>query len=134
MLNIVDIRTLQRFAGKCISFCLAVPAATLYCREVNKAISYGVKNSQMIKVENSLKQEIEYWRCIDTCEGCMTWGLDTHKQIMLATDAPGFNYGGNISKFKGLILSDFWSNFDSRPIHLKEAEAVYNVLYSCKKR
>lgn len=57
--NFVDIRTLQRFAGKCISFCLVVPAAKLYCREVNNAISYGMKNSQMIKVENSLKQEIE---------------------------------------------------------------------------
>lgn len=132
--NFVDIRTLQRFAGKCISFCLVVPAAKLYCREVNKAISYGMKNSQMIKVENSLKQEIEYWRFIDTWEGCMTWRLETHKQIMLATDASGFKYGGKIlsGEFKGLILSDFWSNDDSRPIHLKEAEAVYNVLYSCK--
>lgn len=47
---------------------------------------------------------------------------------MLATDASGFKYG----EFKGLILNDFWCNDDSRPIHLKEAEAVYNVLYSCK--
>lgn len=64
----------------------------------------------------------------------MTWRLETHKQIMLATDASGFKNGGkNFSgEFKGLILSDFWSNDDSRPIHLKEAEAVYNVLYSCK--
>lgn len=87
----VDIRTLQRFAGKCISFCLVVPAAKLYCREVNRAISYGMKNSKMIKVENSLKQEIEYWRFIDTWKGCMTWRLETHKQIMLATDASGLN-------------------------------------------
>lgn len=35
-------------------------------------------------------------------------------------------------EFKSFILSDFWSNDDSRPIHLKEAEAVYNAFYSCK--
>lgn len=132
--NFVDIRTLQRFAGKCISFCLVVHTEKLYCREVNKAISYGRRNSQMMKVEISLKQEIEYWRFIDTWEGCMTWRLKTHKQIMLATDASGFKYGGKIffGEFKALILSDFWSNDDSRPFQLKGTEAVYNVLYSCK--
>ncbi|XP_062591418.1 uncharacterized protein LOC134252891 [Saccostrea cucullata] len=130
----VDIRTLQRFAGKCISFCLVVPAAKLYCREVNRSISCGMKNSQMIKVENSLKEELEHWRFIDTWGGCMTWRLETHKQIILATDSSGFKYGGKMlsGKLEGLSLSDFWSNDDSRPIHLKEAEAVYNVLYSCK--
>lgn len=53
---------------------------------------------------------------------------------MLATDASGFKYGGKIffGEFKALILSDFWSNDDSRPFHLKGADAVYNVLYSCK--
>lgn len=101
----VDIRTLQRFAGKYISFCLVVPVVKLYCVEVNRAIFNGMKNSQMIPVENSLKQEIGYWRFIDTWEGCMTCRLKTHKQIILAIDSPGFKYGGkNLSgEFKGLI-------------------------------
>ncbi|CAC5370305.1 unnamed protein product [Mytilus coruscus] len=35
----VDLRTLQRFAGKCISLYLAIPSARLFSREVNRAIS-----------------------------------------------------------------------------------------------
>jgi hypothetical protein len=41
----VDIKTLQRFAGKCISFVLVIPASRLYSREVNRAIGIAEKNS-----------------------------------------------------------------------------------------
>lgn len=64
----------------------------------------------------------------------MIWRLEIYKQIMLVIDVLGFKYGGKIlfGEFKVLILSDFWSNDDSRLIYLKEVEVVYNVLYSCK--
>jgi hypothetical protein len=39
----VDVKSLQRFAGKCIYFVLAVPAAKLYTVEVNRAISLGIR-------------------------------------------------------------------------------------------
>lgn len=32
-------KTLQRFAGKCVSLYLAIPSARLFSREVNRAIS-----------------------------------------------------------------------------------------------
>lgn len=35
----LTVKTLQRFAGKCISMGLAVPGCRLFCREVNLAIS-----------------------------------------------------------------------------------------------
>ncbi|XP_052697482.1 uncharacterized protein LOC128175700 [Crassostrea angulata] len=38
----VSIRTLQRFAGKCVLMGFTIPGAKLYCREVNNAISCGV--------------------------------------------------------------------------------------------
>ncbi len=41
--EIVSLKKLQRFTGKCISFMLAVPAARLYTREVNLAIGKAVK-------------------------------------------------------------------------------------------
>ena len=33
--KVIPVRSLQRFAGKAVSFSLAVPAAKLFCREVN---------------------------------------------------------------------------------------------------
>lgn len=39
---------LDTLAGRCISFMLAVPAAILYTREMNSAISLGIKSQSNI--------------------------------------------------------------------------------------
>lgn len=49
----VDLNTLQRFCGKCISMCLAVQGCKLVCREVNAAISKCQRNSKNIAVSDS---------------------------------------------------------------------------------
>ena len=48
--NEVAIKTLQRFAGKYISFILAIPGARLYSREVNRAIGLATKNSRPVRL------------------------------------------------------------------------------------
>ncbi|KAJ7377190.1 hypothetical protein OS493_030390 [Desmophyllum pertusum] len=53
----VDVKTLQRFAGKCISFYLAVPAARLFTNEVNLAISKGLHSSRPVNVTGPLRQK-----------------------------------------------------------------------------
>ena len=55
-----DIKTLQRFAGNCISMYSAIPAAKLYCREVHDAISFCMKNSKAIPVSGVLRDEIKF--------------------------------------------------------------------------
>lgn len=92
-LDKVDVCTLQRFAGKCISMFLVVPAAKLCSREINNAISYCIKNSKNINLEGNLRKEIEYWRFIDTWEGFSRWRSEYHKQIVIATDASLYRYG-----------------------------------------
>ncbi|CAC5394879.1 unnamed protein product [Mytilus coruscus] len=52
----VSVKTLQRFAGKCVSMNLAIPAAILFCREVNAAISSGIKNSRDVNISGDLKR------------------------------------------------------------------------------
>lgn len=54
----VDLFTLQKFAGKCSSFILAVPSAKLYTKEVNRAISQASKNSGVISISSDLRKEI----------------------------------------------------------------------------
>lgn len=56
----VDLLTLQKFAGKCISFMLAVPSAKLFIREVNRAIRMASKKSKSIKMSKDLRDEIRY--------------------------------------------------------------------------
>lgn len=56
----VDLLTLQTFAGKCISFMLAVPSAKLFLREVNRAIRMASKKSKSIKMSKDLRDEIRY--------------------------------------------------------------------------
>ena len=125
----VTVKTLQRFAGKCISIGLAVPGAKLYCREVNLAISHGVKNSRLVPVVGMLKSEVEQWRFLDNWEGCARWKTERHRKVVLSTDASLFKYGAVVEEGeKNLEISDFWDKNDTRPIHLKEAEAVYRVL------
>ena len=130
----VDVRTLQRFAGKLISFSLVLPAAKLYCREVNNAISYCLKNSKSVPMRSSLQQEIMHWRFVDNWNGCVSWRSEYHRQLLLATDSSGFRYGGKIltGNMDGVSLGDYWKTGDDRPIHLKEAEGVVKVLSSFK--
>lgn len=56
----VDFKKLQRFAGKCISTVLAVPAARLLSREVNKAISNLSRNSKNLHIYKELREELEF--------------------------------------------------------------------------
>ncbi|KAJ8300402.1 LOW QUALITY PROTEIN: hypothetical protein KUTeg_021921 [Tegillarca granosa] len=85
----VDIKTLQRFAGKCVSFVLAVPAARLYSREKFKA------------VRGKLRQEIEFWKFLDTWEGFIPWKSEKHLQLNLATDSSGYKWGAYLLNDSG---------------------------------
>ena len=53
----VSLKTLQRFSGKCCSLVLAIPAARLFSREVNRAIGIASKNSRDIVVYEELRNE-----------------------------------------------------------------------------
>ena len=60
--KMVTLKTLQRFAGKGVSFSLAVAGCKLYLREVFKAIAGLVRNSKAAtKVTGLLQSELEYW-------------------------------------------------------------------------
>lgn len=65
--EMVDVKTMQRFAGKCISMGLAVPGAKWFCREVNAAISSSLKGSKHVSLSgNPRTEEVEYWRFLDS--------------------------------------------------------------------
>jgi hypothetical protein len=125
----VTLKTLQRFAGKCASMGLAVPGCELFCREVNLAISRSVKGSKFVCLTAELLKELEYWRFLDSWEGCCKWRRESHRQVVLSSDASLNKYGAVIEQSGNRFeISDFWEDNDERPIHLKEADAVCRVL------
>lgn len=127
----LDLRTLQRFSGKCISMSLAVPGCRLFCSEVNSAISWAVRNSRSIDISDELRSELEHWRFLDEWSGCCTWRSEFHKSILMSTDSSGYKYGAVVSLGgQELEFGDYWSEGDRRPIHVKEAEAILKALLS----
>ena len=67
----VGVKTLQRFAGKVISFSLAIPGCKLYVREIFKAISQLYHSSKpRVPVEGNLRAEVLYWRFLDEWLDC----------------------------------------------------------------
>ena len=77
----IDLKSLQRFAGKCTSLMVAIPGALRYTREVNKAISRAQKNGKLVDVEGELKEEIERWCFLDEWEGYVPWRRECHIQV-----------------------------------------------------
>ena len=59
--NTVSVHTLQRLAGKCISFRLAVQDSRLFTNEINLAIGRGLKTSKLIHITPPLRAEIQHW-------------------------------------------------------------------------
>ena len=84
----VSVKTLQRFAGKVISFSLAVPGCKLYVRETFKAISQLYRSSKpFVRVEGNLCTEVLYWRFLDDWRDCFPWHSELHVTVSLFSDA-----------------------------------------------
>lgn len=128
----IDLTTLQRFAGKCISMHLAIPASNLYTREINWAISVCQKKSKSVQISLELSTEIEHWRFVDDWHWHLKWRPESHYQLYLATDASSCRYGVSLlsGENEGTSFGDYWKLNNTRPIHLKEAEAALKALQS----
>ena len=62
----VTVKTLQRLAGKCVSFSRAVPAARLLTREMNAAISQGLRSQKAVFLHGALREEISHWPFLES--------------------------------------------------------------------
>ena len=84
----VGLKMLKRFAGKVISFSLAVPGCKLYIRETFKAISrLGRSSRPFVCVDGDLRTEILYWRFLDEWKDCFPWRSEHHLTVSLYSDA-----------------------------------------------
>ncbi|VDI72378.1 Hypothetical predicted protein [Mytilus galloprovincialis] len=127
----VDLNTLQKFAGKCISLLFAVPSAKFYTKEVNKATSIAGKNSGYVKLSQDLTNEISHCTFLQSWKGCFPWRGEKHLQVSMVTDSSLYKWGALVySQDNPTEFSDFWDEKDERAIHLKETQALINGLKS----
>ena len=105
----VDVKTLQHFTGKCISFSYAVPGTCLFANEVNLAISKGLHSSRPPRVASPLLEEIQHWTFLRSWHRCLPWLMEFHAQIQLASDASSFAWGGVLGAYTEPVSThDYW--------------------------
>ena len=92
----VSVKTLQRLAGKIYSFCIAVPAALLYARDIFRSTAGFSKSSRLVGVTGALRKEIEHWRFLDSWKGCLPWLDEKHVMVNISSDSSYFSWGGTI--------------------------------------
>ena len=125
----VNIKTLQRFQGKCISFLLAVPAAKLFIRVMSSAIAHASASGQ-VGLSPCLREELSYWRFLDSWEGCVPWRDEKHVGLSLSTDASGYGWGCVLHLPSGdQEFRDYWDQQQKElNISTKEMLALVNAL------
>ena len=131
-LKAVPVKSLQKFAGKVISFSLAVPAAKLFCREVNYNIGKGLKSSKPAVMPDALKRELEHWKFLDSWSGFLPWRSERHFFIEITTDPSNSGWGGILTLPDNLKSTrDYWcpEDLDSPGGNaVKEAKAFLHTL------
>jgi len=86
------LKTLQRFRGKCTSFSLAVPAATLFIREISKARPDRA-GKDTVTPNDVQREEGSYSRFLDNWGKSIPWRDEKHHTVSLSTDALGYGWG-----------------------------------------
>ena len=132
----ITVLDLQKLAGRCVSFMLAVPAAKLYTREMNAAISFCLRSGRPVRMSGPLLEEISSWRFLDSWAGKLEWKQEKHLSVRMYSDSSLFKWGGVIHfPEKTEEISDYWpAHMRKEHIMVLEAKALLNVLISIKDR
>lgn len=91
----MSVRTLQRLAQKCVSFARAVPGAKLFTREMNTAISRGLRSQKPILLRGALREEIAHWLLLENWDNAkpIWWRDERHIQNSMASDSSSSGWG-----------------------------------------
>ncbi|XP_015752404.1 PREDICTED: uncharacterized protein LOC107332195 [Acropora digitifera] len=128
----VSVKTLQHLVGKCVSFARAVPAAKLFTREMNAAISRGLRSQKPILLHDALREEISHWLFLENRDNPILWHDERHIQISVATDASFSGWGATVVSPNRRELLDYWTQEEfTWDIATKEAMAINKMLLSC---
>ena len=128
----LDLLTLQRLSGKCMSMSLTVAGARLYVNEINLAISGATRSSRPVKMSPALRKEIEHWLFLASWDDFLPWRSEKHTHVKLFSDSSHFAWGGALSPNAIEVnVYDYWdASVLQADIATKETLALNNVLES----
>ena len=110
------VRSLQRFAGKVLSFSLAIPACKL--------------ESRPVPIRGPLRQELQEWAFLDDWSGHLPWRSEHYLCVTLFTDASQGAWGAVLVRDgASQQIRDYWLDHE-RDINVLEARVLYNALSS----
>ena len=116
----MPVKSLQCFAGKALSFSLAIPACKLYVREVFKAIS-------TVPIWGPVRQELQGWAFLDNWSGHLPWQSEHDLSVTLFTDASQKAWGAFLVRDgASQEIHDYWLDHE-RDINVLEARVLYNT-------
>ncbi|KAK3744244.1 hypothetical protein QZH41_015497 [Actinostola sp. cb2023] len=125
----VSVHTLQRLAGKCSSFNLAIQDARLYTNEMNMAIGKALKTSKPAHLSPALRLEIEHWASPEVVSKVGKWRHEKHSQFVIFSDASKFAWGALFPEHSLIPVSDYWSpDMSLHNIAVKETKALTNAI------
>ena len=127
----VSSKSLQRLMGKCISFSLAFPGAKFYIREMAASIARASNGSE-VKISPVLREEILFWRFLDSWDKVVRWRSESHVAISFTSDASSFRWAAVIHlPSRTLSVGDYWDeDIRGEHINVKEMWAVLKGLQS----
>jgi len=127
--SLVNLKTLQRFAGKVVSFSLAIPACKLYVHEVFSAIAHLTRSSKAAaKGQGKLRSDMAHWRFLEDWSDYLPWRSEQHCIATLFCNASKRSWGGVLLKDgKRTESSDYWLDA-SDDINSLEAKALLHSL------
>ena len=127
----VTVKSLQRLMGKCISFSLAFPGAKFYIREMSASIARAANGCE-VKISPALREEILFWRFLDSWDKVVPWRSERHVAISFTSDASSFRWAAVIRLPSGtLSVGDYWGeDIRGEHINVKDMWAVLKGLQS----
>ena len=110
-----------------------MPAARLFTREMNTAISKGIRSQKPILLRGALREEICYWLFLETWDNSLPWRDERHIQVSVATDASVSGWGATILSPIRREVFEYWSGEElTWDIATKEATAINKMLWFCR--
>ena len=130
----MSVKTLQRLAEKCVSFARAVPAAKLFTREMNTAISRGLRSQKPILVRGALREEIAHWLLLENWDNVkpIWWRDERHIQNSMASDSSSSGWGVTTVSPDRREPLGYWTQEEfTWDIVTKKDMAINKILLSC---
>lgn len=125
------LKSIQRLMGKCSSFSLAFPGARFYIREMAASTGKASRGSEVV-LSKGLREEIEFWRFLDSWDRSIPWRQERHVSLRMSTDASSFRWAATLHLASGdKEIGDYWTeDLRKEHINVKELYAVLQAIRS----